>query len=119
MLRGADDGECEVGPLAAIALVRGRVRVLGTHRADARRSVPFPMSSLHVEWSTQPPHSADHAEPIVDGMVSEPGVQVGGLADVDHLVFEIENLVHVELNGHIRNTLVPNVPVDVQEESVT
>ena len=42
--------------------------------------------------------SADHAEPIVDGMVSEPGVQVGGLADVDHLVFEIENLVHVEVD---------------------
>ena len=40
------------------------------------------------------------------------------VADVDHLVFEIENLVHVELNGHIRNTFVPNVPVDVQEESV-
>jgi hypothetical protein len=28
---GADDGEREVGPLTAILLVKGRVRVLGTH----------------------------------------------------------------------------------------
>jgi hypothetical protein len=31
MLRRAAEGECEVGRLAAEELVRGRVRVLGTH----------------------------------------------------------------------------------------
>jgi hypothetical protein len=33
----AVDGDCEVGPAAAKALIKGRVMVLGTHRGRRRR----------------------------------------------------------------------------------